>query len=240
MRVAKRFLRAKIARLGAALRGDDLKPESEAVYQAIVDRDLRRLSIPNDFYPLGGAANYGLLYILLRAAQELKIRSLIELGAGQTSILISRLGESGLLTGQRLTVEHDPQWVQRLGPLVGHRIETVPLVPRRDGPKPYRGYDLSSVTSSRVIDFLIIDGPPASDSSQAFARLGALPLLQLLDPEGYVIVIDDAERYGERFLIARIRELLAERGDNIHATEVKAAKKQVILASGRLKAAAYF
>jgi hypothetical protein len=240
MLTAKHFVRRLLARFGRALRSDEVRPENEAVYQTIVDRDLSRLSISNRFYPLGGAANYGLLYIILRAAQEFEIRSLIELGAGQTSILVDKLAESGVLSGLQLTLEHDPDWAQKIGKLVGHQILRVPLAPRYDAPKAYRGYDLRSITCPDRIDFLVIDGPPAAESDQIFSRWGALPLLQFLDPEGYAIVVDDAEREGERLLIARIREALAQRGDNFQTTEIRAAKKQVIFASGRMKAAAYF
>jgi hypothetical protein len=240
MRTVKRFLRRQVTRIGRTLNETGVAPEREPVYQSIVDRDLRTLGMENRYYPLSGAANYSLLYLLLRSAQEFDIRRLVELGAGQTSILIESLSQRGLLRGNRLTIEHDPGWAERIRQLVTHEIVTVPLISRDDAPRPYRGYDLTSVPVSEKIDFLIIDGPPAFHSEQAFARFGMLALLKFLDPAGYAIIIDDAERDGERLLATRIEHELAARGDNIKKAEIRATKKQVVLASGRFEAAAYF
>jgi hypothetical protein len=240
MSTVKRFLRRQITRVGRTLNENDLAPEREPVYQAIVDRDLRALGMENRYYPLSGAANYSLLYLLLRSAQEFDIGRLVELGAGQTSILIESLNQRGLLRGSRLTIEHDPNWAERIRQLVTHQIMTVPLISRDDAPRHYRGYDLTSITDCENIDFLIIDGPPAFHSGQAFARFGMLALLKFLDPTGYAVIVDDAEREGEHLLVTRIEQELAARGDNIKKAEIRATKKQVVLASGRFEAAAYF
>jgi hypothetical protein len=240
MSTVKRFFRQQITRVGRTLNDNDLAPEREPVYQAIVDRDLHTLGIENRYYPLSGAANYSLLYLLLRSAQEFDIKRLVELGAGQTSLLIESLSQRGLLRGSRLTIEHDPSWAERIGQLITHEIMTVPLTSRNDAPRAYRGYDLESIADPENIDFLLIDGPPAFQSEQTFARFGVLALLKFLDPAGYVIIVDDAERTGERLLVTRIEQELAARGDNIKKAEIRATKKQVVLASGRFEAAAYF
>ncbi len=39
-----------------------LNPAMEIVYRDLFLRDLKRLGIPDDFYPIGSAANHGLLY----------------------------------------------------------------------------------------------------------------------------------------------------------------------------------
>lgn len=239
MHAFRLFLRQLFIRIGAVMSGD-VRPEQEAVYQTIVDRDLRSLSIPNRFYPVNSAANYGLLYLMLRSAQELDIRSLVELGAGQTSVLIENLRQKGLLNGQQLTIEHDTGWAERIASVVTHQVVPVHLAARGDAPRNYRGYDLSSVTIPAKIDFLVIDGPEAFNRPQRFARLGALPLLEFLDPAGYVIIVDDAEREGERLLVEKIASALSKRGDQYRKAEIRGAKKQVIFASGRMQSAAFY
>lgn len=239
MSVLKVLLRQSLVRIGAVMSGD-VRPEQEAVYQAIFDRDLMMLSIPNRFYPLNSAANYSLLYLLLRSAQELDIQSLVELGAGQTSILIESLSQKGLLKGQKLTIEHDDGWAERIGSAVTHSVVSVPLAGRNDAPRLYEGYDLSSIAVPAKIDFLIIDGPPAFGSRRTFARLGALPLLEFLDRDGYAIIIDDAEREGERLLVERVHAFLSKRGDQFRKVEIRGIKKQAIFASGRMQAAAFY
>src|SRR5882757_7659812 len=73
------------------------KPAMEPVYQYLVARDLARLGIEDDFYPVGFAASYGLFYAILRIAQEYKPRNVLDVGAGQSSVLWSRLREKGFV-----------------------------------------------------------------------------------------------------------------------------------------------
>jgi hypothetical protein len=239
MHAFKLLLRQQIRRIGSIARGD-LRPEQEAVYQAIVDRDLRLLSIPNRFYPVNSAANYSLLYLLLRSAQEFEIKSLVELGSGQTSVLIEHLRQKGLLNGTQLTIEQDAVWSQHIASVVTHKVVTAPLLERSDAPRNYSGYDFSTVAIPAKIDCLIIDGPVAAESEQTFARLGALPLLEYLDGGGYVIIVDDAEREGERLLVTRIAAVLSKKGHEYKTAEIRAAKKQVVFASGRMRSAAFY
>ena len=49
---------------------DPTNPGLEAVYQRIFERDLERIGAENKYYPVGTAANYGLLYVLLRVARR--------------------------------------------------------------------------------------------------------------------------------------------------------------------------
>ena len=64
------------------------EPYMEIVYQQLVFRDLRNLGIHDDFYPVGSAASYSLFYILLRSLMTLPVTSVLDIGAGQTSLLL--------------------------------------------------------------------------------------------------------------------------------------------------------
>jgi len=63
----------------------------ESVYQEIVQRELNRWKIEDNFYPVGGAANYSLFYIILRTVADFPLKKVVELGAGQTSLLLDAL-----------------------------------------------------------------------------------------------------------------------------------------------------
>ena len=99
-----------------------LVPGMEAVYQRIVQRELCRLKVEDQFYPLGAAANYGLLYIILRAVSDFSLKKVVELGAGQTSLVLKSLVAAGALHADVYTVEHDPHWAERIGRSVSHSM----------------------------------------------------------------------------------------------------------------------
>ena len=239
MNELRRILRKQLLRIDSGLRAGT-KPELEVVYQNIFDRDLAAIAIPNIFYPLNAAANYSLLYLVLRSAREFEIRSVVELGAGQTTVLLNCLRKHGILKGEALTIEHDAAWSERIKRDVDHPVATVPLVERQDGPYRYKGYDFSAVKMPQCIDLLLIDGPVAYDEKRMYSRHGALALLDRLNPNGFIIIVDDAERDGEAALAERIREYFLIKNIEFAAGLSNAAKRQILFATGTMTAAAFF
>jgi hypothetical protein len=234
------LLRGQLIQLGSMLRGR-VKPELEVVYQSIFDRNLAALDIPNKYYPLGAAANYSLLYLILRSAQELNIKNVVELGAGQSSLLFDALRRKNVMTGSVSTIENDELWASQIRSAVSHDVKCVPLRRNRIGSYDFDGYDLSAIEVPSKIDFLLIDGPVAWGKGRTFARLGALPLLDKLDFEdGFLIVVDDAEREGETTLVDRIGSILRKREIDFKSAQILAHKRQAIFASGKMVPAAFY
>lgn len=233
------MLRDQVARVDSVVRGG-VQPEREVIYQNIFDRDLSALSVKNNFYPLNAAANYSLLYLVLRSAIELDLRSIVELGAGQSSLLIDALRKRRTLNAGALTIEHDPEWGARIATAVDHEVAIVPLVSRSDGKHNYEWYDLSAINLPTKIDFLLIDGPLGWGKGRLFARHGAIPLLDHLDPDGFVVIVDDAERAGEGALAHRICGSLKAKGVKYRSGSVFASKRQEVIASGRMLSAAFY
>lgn len=228
------LVRKQLSRLGNGLRGG-VRPEFESVYQRIFDRDLERLGIANDYYPLGSAANYSLMYLVSRLIQSFAFQQIVELGAGQTTLLINALKKSGIFNGSGITIEHDKFWREFVQEKVEHELKLVRL---SDNPYP-GGYDLSGIDIPSKIEFLLIDGPPASDEKY-LSRHSALPLLESLSQDGFVIVIDDAERPGEAALAERIAATLAKKGIGCRIGDVVASKRQTIIASGMFESASFY
>ncbi len=230
----KLFMRKHLVRLGNALRGG-VRPEFEAVYQRIFDRDVERLGIANEFYPLNSAANYSLMYLVSRLLQTFAFAHVVELGAGQTTLLIDAFRKRGILTGSVVTLEHDEGWRKLVQEKVAHEVQMIPL-----SNSPYRGgYDLSKANIQPKIDLLLIDGPPAINGKY-LSRHSALPLLEMLDQDGFVIVIDDAERQGELELVAQISAVLTKKGTKYRVGDLLAGKRQTVIAAGRFESAAFF
>ncbi len=57
----------------------------EVIYRELFVRELLRLGIEDRFFPVGAAANHGLLYLVLRCYVELPLRRVLDVGAGQTA-----------------------------------------------------------------------------------------------------------------------------------------------------------
>jgi hypothetical protein len=212
----------------------------EPVYQRLVERDLARLGIRDEFYAVGSAANYSLFYVILRAVLEFRPARVIELGAGQTSLLLDRLAASGLLPGDIVTVEHDRHWAQHIAAAVKHPVVRIDLIDRPGGDRICGAYDIAALKIAGPIDLLIIDGPPGGTEALRFSRHGALPLLKHMNRDGFVVVIDDAERPGETALSSRIEEALQAEGITFRRGAVVSSKRQDVFAGGRCLAASYF
>jgi len=226
----------KIANQGLA----PTKPELEAVYQRIFERDLEQIGVSNTFYPVGSAANYSLLYFILRAVREVKPSSILELGAGQTSLLFDELRRCGLLNADVLTIEHNPTWADYVEARVSHKVMVLKLRSYQDGELSYDGYDFDAVALKPVIDFLLVDGPPAGTQERGYARHCCLSLLDRLDPAGFIIVIDDVERSGEALLCERIDQRLQSKNIAFVRGQITANKQQAVFASGRFSHAAFY
>lgn len=229
-------LKEIIRRLNAGARGSSM----ETVYQHIFERDLSSISADGvRFYPVGSAANYGLLYVLLRAALDYPIKEVLELGAGQTSILFDLLVRKGVLKSRVRTLEHDQGWAYRVSQLVSHDVVRTHLVPKQVQGMQTTGYDFSPLTKSSV-ELLVIDGPPAATVENRFSRLAAVELIDWINPSGFIIVVDDAEREGETLLASAIQASLAARKIPFQVGGVVSNKTQIIIAGGDYLGAAFY
>ena len=212
----------------------------ESVYQRLVQRDLAKLGIEDDFYPVAGAANYGLLYLIVRLAKELPLKQVVELGAGESTRLLDALARNGTLSAKIVTIEHNDEWAARIEGNVRHDVICTGLMERAFDGVSFRGYDFSAVPLPGNIELLIVDGPPASTEQNRFARLGAVDLLALLNSEAFVVVLDDTERSGEMLLIDKIESELHRRGKKFAKGQIISSKRQTIFAGGAYERAAYF
>lgn len=235
----KKVVRRAIGRPPAPGPRPPLSPGLESVYQAIVCRDLARLKVDDVFYPLGSAANYGLFYVILRAVTEFPFERVVELGAGQSSLLLDALARKELLRASLHTFEHDEQWAARVAAQVGHTVTRLPLKERSAAGIRFSGYDFDAVDTG-PIDFLIIDGPPARTTATEYSRLGALDLARRIDPARFVIVVDDAERAAERVLADGMVRALEDLGAAPAVGHIVANKRQIIIAGGDSIGAAYY
>jgi hypothetical protein len=126
------------------------------------------MGIASRYYPIKSAANYSLLYLILRVVTELPVRRVLELGCGQTTLLLDDLVRQHPL--DVITLEHDAAWAGRIQERVTHRIQHAPLVTKTIRGRSTETYATDPVSLGGKVDLLIIDGPVGKKHS---SRWGA-------------------------------------------------------------------
>lgn len=206
--------------------------EQELLYQGMFSSACSALGIDQAFFPVKGAANYSLLYLALRISLETDVKRVLELGAGQTSLLFNQLRKRREF--EVVTLEDNASWAARIGSMVSHKVIHCPMIPHKVSGVSAPGYDLSKLDGK--FDFVIVDGPMGS---KQHSRWGALSLIaQNLDTE-YVVLFDDAERKGEQQTIREAMRILSTL-KRPHFSITNALKSQAVLSSDRYSHVRFF
>ena len=169
-----------------------------------------------DLFTDGAAANPTLQLFNLKVLQLVKPRTVLELGSGQTTKVLSAYVRASPAASV-LTLEQDAAWVERLRPEVIHDYRHVPVVPQTFS---CRGSNLHLATTwyeevpelqERQFDYILVDGPdPATDPAKTdYARSGILKYIPSILNQSFVVVFDDAERYAESMTVNALTDILA-------------------------------
>lgn len=159
------------------------------------------------FSPGRWAAGYPFLYILYRILDEFCPKSILELGLGQTTKMISQYTISHISSHKLF--EHDKVWIDICSKkmnlsktdIINNEIETLMI----DG-HPVTVYkDFSSKVKGEKFDFICIDAP---FGSEYVSRIDILDVIPMCLDKSFVIVIDDCERMGEMKMIEMLLKKL--------------------------------
>jgi predicted O-methyltransferase YrrM len=199
----------------------------ECVYSRLFERELADLGIQEDFRPVKAAANYSLLYLLASLIRETRPKRILELGCGQSTILISRLCDKFEIE-TFVSVDADPDWASRIAMLAPNAdIRALPLTQRRFLGRSFMGFDPTPLKGSKF-DFMLVDGPVGQ---RALSRFTAVEIAAAHLDEEFIVVFDDAERFGERRTIRKFEAMLRARDRKVWRGTTRAHKWQVVLAS---------
>lgn len=211
-------------------------PALEDSYRHLFLRELARLGEEDVYFPVGGAANYSLLYLILRIATTYRPPSVLDVGCGQTTILWDRLRRLGC-AGRVTTLENDPGWAAEIGRRVSHDVQVSPLRPVKAGGGTVETYDWDAARLAGPFHVIGVDGPMGRDRR---SRAGVLTLLDETLPEDFILFMDDAERVGEQETVGLIHRRLGAMKRDYAAGSLRAAKTQVVFAGGAFRGAVYF
>jgi predicted O-methyltransferase YrrM len=135
---------------------------------------------------------------------------IVECGSGVSTIVIARL-LAARGHGRVQALEHDPRWayqtrrrIEAEGLAERGAVVEAPLRPHPLAEPGCEWYDPDALERlpSRI-DLLLVDGPPAGAPGIERARYPAVPALASRLRPGATVVLDDAERPGERWILDR-------------------------------------
>lgn len=160
------------------------------------------------FSPGRWAIGYQVLYILYRVLNEVRPKSILELGLGQSTRMVAQYVEASPEVYHRV-VEHDSSWIDFFSKqyALSPRSQIVQLdwdFINYNGAANVRCYrDFSAQFNDQRFDLILIDGPLGGDMRD-FSRVDVLRMMPNCLSENFVILLDDAERVGE---INTLREM---------------------------------
>lgn len=201
---------------------------NEAIYQHIFLRSLREVGIDDQFAPVGGAASYSLLYILLKSVSAFKPQRAVELGAGQSTILLEAMRKRSLWTGSLQTLEEDRVWATAISARTGSHVIYAPLSRRRVHGRNVFAYDNSGLGQGDI-DFLLIDGPRGTPR---WSRFAATEYLGQMAKDRFLVIMDDHNRFGEQQTMGYIETKLRQTHGQFAALTIRSSKHQRILIKG--------
>lgn len=170
----------------------------------------RLLDLPRALPSMRGWA--GSPDFLLSVAEQVldqKPSTVVECSSGVSTLTIARcLQLNG--RGHVYSLEHEAEYARRtrehltrLGLSQWATVLHAPLLHGSDGMEWYD--DTALPADLPPIELLVVDGPPASNLPEA--RYPALPRLLPRSSKSFIVMLDDANRPGERAVVARWRSL---------------------------------
>jgi predicted O-methyltransferase YrrM len=135
-------------------------------------------------------------------------KNIIEFGSGISTILLGRLLKINGIDATVKSIDQSKEWVALLNDLIhkedlGKIVEVVyiPLEKRNEkegSPHWYTKSIIDGLFKTASFDMVVVDGPTAFEKEIEWSRYFALPFIQQRLAHNYVILLDDANRGGEK------------------------------------------
>jgi len=203
-------------------------------HDTIKDREwLKNLSIS----PGRWAADYSVLYVLVRILSDFKPKKIMEFGLGESSKLISAFLEHDLLSSKHLIIEQDENWARvfkdRFRLSKNSEILTLPLKIETVHGFPVNSYSQIEDKVNDVFDLYLVDGPFGSSN---FSRYDICRMAKhLTQDHEFIIILDDYDRNGEKETARELVSQLKGKGIKIYTDTYSGIKSQIIIATEKYR-----
>ena len=176
-----------------------------------------------------GAIGYPMAYILYRILDEVKPKSILELGLGQsTKIITSYVKYQKKVIHD--VVEHDQNWINFFKMNMGlEKVQNIHCL--ENYKRKYNGCELNAYRNfkkefkGKSYDLILIDGPVGW--GQEYARMDILDIIPECLNKSFVILLDDSERIGEKRTIEMLEKKLQKNYKNFRKTPCKMVSKEL-------------
>ena len=195
-----------------------MRSASEAVWAEVFNSAIKNCSWLKDVsLSLGRwAVGYPYLYVMFRILNELRPKSILEFGLGQSTRMIAQYAAANKDV-KHYVVEHDKNWIEFFGNdcILPENTEIVVLdydfVSYKEAKKVriYKG--ASMVFQNMKFDYISIDGPLGGDMD-SYSRIDILNLLPDCLKDSFIIMLDDYNRLAEQNTGREIERILKENG----------------------------
>lgn len=191
--------------------------------------------IKQEFYPGRWAVGYQYLYVLYRVLNSVKPKSILELGLGQSTRMITQYAASDRDVKHRVT-EHDEDWInffQKENQLSNNtEIVRMELThqPYEDDESVLMYDKFMEKLSDRRYDLISVDAP-FGGSANIYARVDTIALFMNNLEESFIIMIDDANRPGENHTIQLMKKELDRLGKEYECGRYMGNKTTYVIAS---------
>lgn len=166
-----------------------------------------------NFSPGRWAVGYPFLYALYRILDEMRPKSILECGLGQSTKMISQYA-AFFPDVRHIVVEHDETWIDFFSR--SYRLPestnlcVLPLIQNAvygddDAVTAYEGFQ--EKFQGCKFDFLCIDGPFGGQTKK-YARVDVLSLFPQCLEKSFAVFLDDAHRTGETNTLIEMRKSL--------------------------------
>ena len=195
-----------------------MRSASEAVWAEVFNSAIKNCSWLKDVLLSPGrwAVGYPYLYVMFRILNELRPKSILEFGLGQSTRMIAQYAAANKDV-KHYVVEHDKNWIEFFGNdcILPENTEIVVLdydfVSYKEAKKVriYKG--ASMVFQNMKFDYISIDGPLGGDMD-SYSRIDILNLLPDCLKDSFIIMLDDYNRLAEQNTGREIERILKENG----------------------------
>tara|TARA_B100000749_G_scaffold280771_1_gene278607 strand:+ start:97995 stop:98729 length:735 start_codon:yes stop_codon:yes gene_type:complete len=200
--------------------------------------ELKRIHAINiPLYPFRGAANSSLMYLLMRSVTSYDFKSVVEFGCGQSTFIFDALLKLKKNKFKMLSFENNEFWQSQVQEKVQTKVVLSPLVDTQVLGKTVPFYDFQKEIKSEVFDFILVDGPYGTKS---FSRFGSVNVILNHLAEDFLIIFDDAERWGEKQSYLTLVEAMKAKGLKFHTRLLQADKHQFIIASEKFRGVCHY
>lgn len=158
------------------------------------------------------ALGYPALYILYRLLNEMRPKSILELGMGQSTRMIAQYA-AHYKTVSHTIVEHDQEWIHFCTKTckICERSHIVQLqrkyISFKEAEKVRIFDGFQDEFQEKSFDLICIDAPLGADMKD-YARVDVLQLLPGILNKSFAIILDDYNRSGEQHTAQAMEEVL--------------------------------